>query len=101
MRQHHIAGGLRRLPGWQHTLIPGGASSGVAVTVPSSRYKSLATKRGAQQEKAAIAMWVLLCVCVCDERVPNRAEPLEIQAYAALFNKKNPKPASGRVRVNL
>lgn len=57
VRQHHIASGLRRHPDGS-TLIPGGASSGVAVTVPSSRYKSLAKKESSAR-KAAFAMWVL------------------------------------------
>lgn len=73
VRQHHIASGLRRHPDGS-TLIPGGASSGVAVTVPSSRYKSLA-KKESSAGKAAFAMWVLYVM----ERVPNRAEPLEVK----------------------
>ena len=99
MRQHHIASGLRRLPDGS-TLIPGGA----LVRRGLSQYQVLGTspwqrkERGQSAEqpgKAAIAM------CECDERVSNRAEPLEVKLTRPSSIKRIQGPASGRVRVNL
>lgn len=73
--------------GWQHSDTRGGPRQAWAVTVPSSRYKSLARilkskkKKGQQgKEKRHLPCGCFtLEVCVMRERVSNRAEPLEVK----------------------